>query len=84
MNSDPMRVQDMVAEIDREVALRRRVYPGWIKGGKITQETADRRIAVLEATSAYLRLSVDTLDQANKIIKEARESRRQEGTTCAM
>lgn len=36
----------------REVKMRRRVYPRWVENGRITQEFADRQIAVMEAIAA--------------------------------
>lgn len=37
------------AEIEREIALRRRVYPRWTEAGKMSHAAADRQIAVMEA-----------------------------------
>jgi hypothetical protein len=37
------------AEIGRELALRRRLYPYWVAAGKMTQEAADKHIAIMEA-----------------------------------
>lgn len=36
-------------EAMREVEMRRRVYPQWVAKGKLRQDEADRRIAVMEA-----------------------------------
>ena len=33
----------------RELAMRRRVYPRWVSLGKMTQEKADREIALMQA-----------------------------------
>ena len=41
--------EEKVAELRREIATRRRVYPSWINRGRIDRETADHRVAVLEA-----------------------------------
>jgi len=40
------------AEIGREIALRQRVYPRWIADRKITQQDADRQMAILVAIQA--------------------------------
>jgi hypothetical protein len=40
---------EQIAEISREIAVRKRVYPTWVKDGRLTQERADRQIALLEA-----------------------------------
>jgi len=33
----------------REIAMRRRVCPAWVKAGRMTQAKADREIAVMAA-----------------------------------
>jgi hypothetical protein len=38
--------------IDRELGMRRRVYPGFVDRGKMTQSAADEEIAVMEAIKA--------------------------------
>lgn len=40
---------EMLAEVNRELGLRRALYPGWIASKKLKQEKADRCIAVMEA-----------------------------------
>lgn len=48
-------LDEQIAEIKREIALRKSVYPRWIKQGKMTQAQADGRLACLEATLDLLR-----------------------------
>ncbi len=36
----------------REVKMRRRVYPRWVAGGRMTQAKADEEIAIMEAIAA--------------------------------
>ena len=43
---------DKLAEVAREVAMREGVYPRQIEAGKMTRQTADRRIAVMRAIEA--------------------------------
>lgn len=38
--------------IDREVRFRQRVYPRWVAAGKMTQEFADRQIAIFQEVAA--------------------------------
>ena len=45
----PITQADMLAEIDREIALRQRVYPRAIAAGKLKLQKADRQMAVMEA-----------------------------------
>mgnify|MGYP003396328822 CR=1 FL=1 len=46
--------------VQRELALRKRVYPRFVAGEKITQEVADEEIAVMTAVLATLK-SLDNL-----------------------
>ncbi len=47
-------VEEMCDEIKREIEMRRRVYPQWIIGGKISERTAAFRVLVLEAIAIKL------------------------------
>lgn len=40
---------EQLAEVNRELGLRRALYPGWVAAKKLKQEKADRCIAVMEA-----------------------------------
>lgn len=46
---------EMQAEVEREIALRRRVYPRWVEQGKLKLDRAERQIAVMEAVAELLR-----------------------------
>lgn len=50
-----VRLEDKVAELERELGVRRGVYPRWIQSGKISREHAHRRIITLEAILADYR-----------------------------
>ncbi len=39
--------QQRIAELERELTTRERVYPQWVRDGKLTQPTADHRVQVL-------------------------------------
>ena len=45
---------EMLREVEREIALRRRVYPRWVEAGRLKLDRAERQIAVLEAVAALL------------------------------
>lgn len=45
----PFSSRDKLQEINRELALRRKLYPGWVASGRLPQSTAAQRIALLEA-----------------------------------
>lgn len=40
--------EEVKKELKREISMRKRVYPGWVSGGKLKQETATHRIECLE------------------------------------
>ena len=42
--------EDMLAEIDRELAMRERVYPKWCASGKMKRETAERQVVRANVT----------------------------------
>jgi cell division FtsZ-interacting protein ZapD len=37
------------SELARELAMRRNAYPRWVSQGKMSQDKADRQIALLQA-----------------------------------
>lgn len=43
---------DKRAAIQRELKMRRRVYPKWVRDGRMAAADADREIAVMEAILA--------------------------------
>lgn len=44
--------QDKLEAVQRELTLRRRVYPRRVADGKMTQALADRQVALFEAIEA--------------------------------
>ena len=52
MGDRPITPADKRACIERELRMRRRVYPRFVQNGKLTQAEADREIAVMEAILA--------------------------------
>ena len=51
----PIDLRAQVSEVEREIALRRRVYPRWTAAGRLSQAAADRQIVTMEAVLATLR-----------------------------
>lgn len=41
--------EDMLAEVDRELKLRKRVYPRWVDQGNLTKATADLQMLKMRA-----------------------------------
>jgi len=46
---------DKLKCVEREVQMRKRAYPKWVKSRAMTQERADREIAIMEAIAADYR-----------------------------
>lgn len=40
---------DQLAAVQREIGMRRKAYPRWVSLGRMTQQQADRSLAVMEA-----------------------------------
>ncbi len=41
--------KELVEELWREIQIREKFYPIWVRGGKIKQVEADRRLALMRA-----------------------------------
>lgn len=48
-------IDQQIAEVGREIGLRKNVYPHFVARGKFTQEEADDHIAKMEAAYATLK-----------------------------
>jgi len=46
--------EEMLREVEREIAWRRRVYPRCVEAGKLKLDCAERQIAVMEAVAELL------------------------------
>lgn len=56
----PITIDHQLAEVRREIGLRKRVYPRWVKDGRMTQVAADEQIAAMEAVRSTLeRVKID-------------------------
>ena len=51
----PPSLGEQIACVEREIALRRRVYPRWIESGRLSQRKADIEIAAMEAVLTTVR-----------------------------
>lgn len=45
---------ELLACIDREIAMRRRLYPQWIAQGKMSKVVSDRELATIQNVRAAL------------------------------
>jgi hypothetical protein len=48
-------LDQQLAEVRREIEMRRRVYASWVRNGKMRQDAADRQIACMEAVHETVR-----------------------------
>lgn len=53
---------DQIACVEREIAMRERVYPRWVQSERMTQEKADRELLTMRAVLATLANQVIALD----------------------
>ena len=51
----PPTLQDMITEVEREIAARENIYPRLVADGRATQEKVDRQMARMRAVLANLR-----------------------------
>jgi hypothetical protein len=54
MQTNRTTLKEAIAEIDREMKTRARVYPKWIKQNLITEEEANKRTSALLSSFVYL------------------------------
>lgn len=52
-------IEDQIKAVEREIGMRRRVYPNWVASKRMSQEKADKEIAAMEAV-------LETLKQVQK------------------
>lgn len=43
-----IKTTDIIKEIQRELNMRKRVFPTWVLQGRIKQDVADKRIKIME------------------------------------
>ena len=54
MSAPKISLNQQIEEIERELTMRRSVYPRWVSAGKIRKGEADYQIARMEAVKATL------------------------------
>jgi hypothetical protein len=50
--ADIISTADKLAEIKREIAVRRNAYPKWVEAGRLTQQKSDYQLRVMQAIQA--------------------------------
>lgn len=48
-------IDEQMACVEREIKMRRRVYPRWVQDGRMTQAKADSEVRAMEAVAETLR-----------------------------
>lgn len=51
----PPTLEEAIAEVLRELAMRKSCYPRWVESGKLKPETAERQLTRLQLALANLR-----------------------------
>lgn len=62
----PPTIKEQIAELKRELQMRRSVYPNWINVGRLRQDTAAHRLACIESTLAFLIVADRLNDKRNE------------------
>lgn len=52
-------IEEQIKAVEREIGMRRRVYPNWVASKRMSQEKADKEIKNMEAV-------LETLKQVQK------------------
>lgn len=47
-------VEDLIKSVDREIAMRRRVYPRWVENRRMTEAQSKHEIACMERVKTIL------------------------------
>lgn len=71
----PIPIADQIAEVERELGYRDRVYPGWVLSGRMTQDRASFHVARLRAAAATLRAIQANADGLRALISYLNRAR---------
>ena len=69
-------IEEQIACIERELGMRVKLYPRWVKGGKLTQEAADQELDRLRAVLLTLQRVQQGLDHQVPGAEQIREGER--------
>ena len=51
----PPSLEEQIKEVEREIEMRRKVYPGWVQSRKLGGHRAQQQMAAMEAVLATLK-----------------------------
>ena len=60
MSEETYTLLEQIHEVEREIAMRKRVYPGQIAQGRIGETRAQRQIAIMQDVLNTLRATIPT------------------------
>lgn len=63
-------LSEQIEEVGREIRLRQRLYPEWIKIRRLKQETADTKLAAMQAAERSLQWLAQNIDWIRPIAEQ--------------
>ena len=63
-------LDEQYLEVQREIAIRKRVYPGWVENGRLTDEKATRQLGCMEAVLETVRKARQAEAMTSKLTGE--------------
>ena len=61
-------IEQQIAAVRRELAMRQRVYPGWVEKKKMKQADADYQLAAMQAVHDTLMAIKEEADAKTKLL----------------
>lgn len=55
LEQQPIRIDEAIAELERELKMRENVFPRWVANGRLSQRAASYRIDCLKAAIGFLK-----------------------------
>lgn len=77
-------IQELVACVDREISMRLKVYPRWVRDKKMSQQKADNELAMMRAVRVELIIGHAIKDEALHGYAERADSRHMEADIAAV
>lgn len=63
-------IAEAIEEVGREIRLRQRLYPEWVKRGRLKQDTADTKLARMQGAERDLKWLAKNLDWIRPIAEQ--------------
>lgn len=65
---EPITLEQQLASVRRELAMRKNVYPKWVKAGRMKQEVADHEIAAMQAVHDTITAAIEARQNQGKAL----------------